>query len=265
MATARASERRNCPCRVQPPLSSKETDDGKGQGGGERDEQRRGPSPEAASTQYFALDDDGDVLAARPLALDEQRPQVRVLRRTMEQIGDVVPQVPALADSVPQMVDQLVAVLARYDMPIADQLIEVPKVSCPHPLRCAVLRTPQTAEQQVKVPTILYFSSRPLTLVVDLEVSKVLSQDRVLPLLPSRSWTFQLQVVVFIEVFKVFPKDGVQVISLFLALQAHPQYRVMSVGKGFFAFSSDSNKCDTTSALWVGTASALEPMDAGSS
>ena len=54
------------------------------------------------------MDDDGDVLAARPLALDEQRPQVRVLRRTVEQIGDVVPLVPALADSVPQVVDQLV-------------------------------------------------------------------------------------------------------------------------------------------------------------
>ena len=77
------------------------------------------------------MDDDGDVLAARPLALDGQRPQVRVLRRTVEQIGDVVPLVPALADSVAQMVDQLVAVLARYDMPLADQVIEAPKVSCP--------------------------------------------------------------------------------------------------------------------------------------
>ena len=55
------TERRNGPCRVQPPLSSKETDDGK-------DQERHGPDdsslPTAASTQYFALDDDGDVLAA---------------------------------------------------------------------------------------------------------------------------------------------------------------------------------------------------------
>ena len=80
---------------------------------------------------YFSLDDDGDVLAAWPPALDEQRPQVRVLRRTVEQIGDVVSLVLALADSAPQMVDQLVAVLARCDTPIADQVIEVPKVSCP--------------------------------------------------------------------------------------------------------------------------------------
>ena len=88
------------------------------------------PLPRAASTQYFSLDDDEDVLAAWPLALDEQRPRVRVLRRTVEQVGDVVPLVPALADSAPQKVDQLVAVVARYDTPIADQVIEAPKVSC---------------------------------------------------------------------------------------------------------------------------------------
>ena len=160
-------------------------------------------------------------LGVRVETHEEERPQVRVLRRTVEQVRDVVPLVPALADSVPQMVDQLVAVLARCDMPIADQVIEVPKVSCLS--RCArtVLRALQTAEQLVKVPTILYLLK-------------------------------QLQVVVFREVFKVFPKDGLQqrvpwsrtltfqfpevacLISLFLALKAHPQYRVMSVGKGFF-------------------------------
>ena len=117
------------------------------------------PLSRAASTQYFSLGDDEDVLAARPLALDEQRPRVRVLRRTVEQIGDVVPLVPALADSVPQVVDQLVAVLARFDTPIADLVIEVPKVSCPP--RCAriVQCTPQTVEQLVEVPTILSFIS----------------------------------------------------------------------------------------------------------
>ena len=84
-------------------------------------------------------------------------------------------------------------------------------------------------------------------------VLKVFSQNSVLPLLWSRSLTFQLQVVVFREVFKVFPKNGVQqrvlwsrtltfqfqevacTVSLFLALQAHPQCRVVCVEKGFFA------------------------------
>ena len=44
-------------------------EDGQGQVGGERDEQRHGPadsSPMAASMVYFRMDDDGDVIAARP-------------------------------------------------------------------------------------------------------------------------------------------------------------------------------------------------------
>ena len=63
----------------------------------------------------------------------------------------MVPLVPALADSVPQMVDQLCSL--RY----AD--CRPGYRSAQGPLRCArtVLRTPQTAEQLVKVPTILYF------------------------------------------------------------------------------------------------------------
>ena len=82
--------------------------------------------------------------------------------------------------------------------PIADQVIEGPKVSCP--LRCGrtVLCTPQTAEQLVTVPTILYF----LKQTVDTR-----GQNRVLPLLWSRSLTFQLQLMVFREVFKVFSQE----------------------------------------------------------
>ena len=73
---------------------------------------------------------------------------------------------PLLDSLVPQMVDQLVAVLARFDMPLADQVIEVPKVSClPLPTSRfgrTVLYTPQTAEQLVTVPTILYFLKQTL-------------------------------------------------------------------------------------------------------
>ena len=94
--------------------------------------------------------------------------------------------------------------------------------------------------------------------MVDLEVPRVFSQNRVLPPLWSRSLTFQLQVVVFREVFKVFAQErsstafgGAEhrfpaatrratltfqfpevacTVSLFMALLAHPQYRVMCVG-----------------------------------
>ena len=113
------------------------------------------PPPQAAGAGHFAMDVGEAPPAGRPAPLLEVLPKVRVLRRTVEQNGAVVPLVLALADSMPQMVDQLVAVLARYDMPLADQVIEVPKVSCPARCGRTVLCTPQTAEQLVEVPTIL--------------------------------------------------------------------------------------------------------------
>ena len=59
-------------------------------------------------------------------------------QRTMEQIADDVPMLTLLDSPVPQMVDQLVAVLARYEMPLADQVVEVPKV-CPPLCSCCSL------------------------------------------------------------------------------------------------------------------------------
>ena len=53
---------------------------------------------------------------------------------------------------VPQMVDQPVAVLARFDLPIPEQVIEVPKISCPPRFSRTALRSPQMAEQLVEVP-----------------------------------------------------------------------------------------------------------------
>ena len=71
------------------------------------------PPTAAASTMCFRMDDDGSVFAARvrPPTLAEP------LRYTVEQIGDVAPLVPALAVPVPQMVDQLVAVLTHVPIP----------------------------------------------------------------------------------------------------------------------------------------------------
>ena len=57
-----------------------------------------------------------------------------------------------LDSPVPQKVEQLVAVLARFDAPIPEQVIEVPKISCPPRFSRIVLRTPQMAEQLVEVP-----------------------------------------------------------------------------------------------------------------
>ena len=125
-----------------------------------------------------------------PLALDEQWPQERDLRRTVEQFGDVVPLVPALADSAPQMVDQLVAVLARYDAPIADQVIDVPKVSCLPPLwsYCSLYAADGgTAGDSADDP----LHSRPVALLVDLEVLKVFSQTGVQQCLMEQNIVFQ--------------------------------------------------------------------------
>ena len=131
-----------------------------------------------------------------------------VLQRTLEPIIECFVPVPMIDVPALQIVDQLVATLSHLDMAIADQVIEVPNVSCHS--RCArtLLRTPQTAEQLVKVPRSFAFSSRPLTLVVDLEVPNVFFEDRVLPLLPIRSWTFQLQVVVlWVDTEAIEPED----------------------------------------------------------
>ena len=49
------------------------------------------PPPRAASTVYFNLFDDGDVLAAQPTPLVEVRPQPGVLRHAAAHIEDIVP------------------------------------------------------------------------------------------------------------------------------------------------------------------------------
>ena len=112
------------------------------------------------------------------------------------------------------------------------------------------------------VPTILYFIKQTVGTRGRFGGPQGYLPEQSSPLLWSRSLTFQLQVVVFREFFKVFPKNGVQqrlveqnivfqqrlpsrtltfqfpevarTVSLFLTLQAHPQYCVMCVGTFFF-------------------------------
>ena len=68
-------------------------EDGQGQVGGERDEQRHGPadsSPRAASMVYFRMDDDGGCDWRPADTLAEVRPQPGVQRHTVERIVDFV-------------------------------------------------------------------------------------------------------------------------------------------------------------------------------
>ena len=112
--------------------------------------------PRVAST----VDDDGDVLAARPTPLAEVRPQERVQRHTAVRIVDILPYVQILDVPVPQMGNQVVEVLRKIDTPLlVEQVIEVPKILLDElPARTSV-RVTQLAEQVVEVPTTVSNSS----------------------------------------------------------------------------------------------------------
>ena len=64
-----------------------------------------------------------------PTPLVQVRPQGRVLRHAVEGLGEFAPMVQILDAPVPQM-DYVAEALRLLDRPIAEQLIEVPPVSC---------------------------------------------------------------------------------------------------------------------------------------
>ena len=75
------------------------------------------PSPQEPVTQFFDLFD-GSVLelgGTRPDRLVDVRPQELVQRRTVEQLVDAAPCLPALDAPVPLVVEQLVTVLAEME------------------------------------------------------------------------------------------------------------------------------------------------------
>ena len=132
-----------------------------------RDQHNAPRGQKNAGTEYCELSDEDEVPArgSWPPCLGEPRgAQDKVQQRTMEQIADDVPMLTLL--------DSPMAVLARHDMPLADQVIEVPKISCLP--RCArtVLYTPQTTEQLVEVPTIGSFSL--LQLIMEQTVEQII-------------------------------------------------------------------------------------------
>ena len=101
--------------------------------------------------QYFTFDDEG-----KPVAGERFRPLVKDLRRIPVHVEEPSLDVPAL-----QMVEQPVEVdtFFRLSVPaVAEQVIEVPKISCPSHAGRAALREPQMVEQLVEVPTVLTYS-----------------------------------------------------------------------------------------------------------
>ena len=92
----------------------------------------------------------------RPAPLSEVAGwQVKVARHTGQLIDDL-PYVQILDTPVPQMVDSAMEFFRRLDLPVAEQVIDVPfsssSSSCP---TRATLPEPQLVEQLVEVPTVL--------------------------------------------------------------------------------------------------------------
>ena len=110
----------------------------------------------------------------------------------MLQIVDAVPLVPLLNDPVPQTVDHVADALRILDRPIAEQVIEVPRISCsPCPSR-SPFPEPQSAEQLVEVPTVLSPTRIALQIaeqIVDTPVPRGRGEGRVQGFLPRQSST----------------------------------------------------------------------------
>ena len=91
----------------------------------------------------------------RPAPLSEVAGwQVKVARHT-EQLIDDLPYVQILDAPVPQMVDSAMDFFRRLDLPVPEQVIDVPMISSSSCPSRAVLNEPQVVEQLVEVPTLL--------------------------------------------------------------------------------------------------------------
>ena len=112
---------------------------------------RKPPTPQP---ELFSLEEEPGGGLPAPLSEVAGR-QGKVVRHVMEDLGSVCPFVQILDLPVPQMVRDVTDTLLILDFPIAEQVIEVPKISCsPCPSR-SLVPEPLSAEQLVEVPTVL--------------------------------------------------------------------------------------------------------------
>ena len=222
--------------------------------------------------------------AVRPnLLLEPQGPQDRDQLRTVEHTVGFVPLVQILDAPVPQTGEQLVSFFKFLDTqkPVV-QVIAVPKITKdliqPRLVDCDQ-RYPQMAEQLVEVPTIVSYSSlqRIMAQTVDIPVPGGGGRNAGLQgFPPEQSSTAALSSAERIseriveQCFDIPVGGGLQ--------DFRPGQSSSSVARSpaewlntedeanqgvFRTFPQIKKKCDTTSALGFGTASALEPMDAG--
>ena len=129
-------------------------------------------------------------LRRREGARGRRKRRLRAEARIRLQLCRDAVRVPTLDGPVPLMVEQLVDVLQLLDalIPVAEQVIDVPKIFVERiPSRTSV-REPQLAEQLVEVPTLISYSSfrEIVEQNVDIQflmvvmVFSVYTQDRVL-------------------------------------------------------------------------------------
>ena len=222
------------------------------------------PGPPTPQPELFSLYDEepGGTRPDRIATLSG--PQERDLRRTLQQIVDAVPLVPFL--DVPQTVEQLVDVLQFLDalIPVAEQVIEVPKIFVERiPPRTSV-RQPQLAEQLVEVPTIVSFSSlqRIMEQTVDIPVPQGGGRHADLQgFLRGQSSTGIEQIVDGLQGFRPGQSSS--------ASSSSPAGVHGSAGGprgGFFShFSPKLKKCEVGFALQSESARQCQPIHAGSS
>ena len=213
------------------------------------------PPPQAAGTVYFARNVE-DVLAAgsRPDRLAGGRSQERIQRRTQEQTADA-PLLLTLDSPAPLM---------------AGPLVEGPTILTPFIPMLQNVDTPVPCGGRGASGGLQGFlpgpsSSFTVEQIVDNQVPRG-GGRRLQGFLPEQSAT-ALTVEPNVDI--PVPHEGLQD---FRARQSSASSSHSPAGVAddafevFFShFSPGFKKCDTTSALWVGSASELDPMDAGSS
>ena len=242
--------------------------------------QKTGTSTRVGPAEYYELSsDDGRPTArTRPASMLEPWPQGKMERHAS--IGYEIVQ--SLDVPVPQMGEQLPSIVqffATHLPVVVEPVIEVPKILLHDVPPRRLCRDTQLAEQLVEVPTIVSYSLLQLTMEQNVDIPVPGGGGRIAGLQgspPQQSSTAALSSAEriserIVEKIVDIPVAGgglqdfaqVRVHPQLHALQLHGSTLRMRRFKGFSHFSPKQKKCDSTSELGVGTASALEPMDAG--
>ena len=228
MVSSRTADRPHGPCRVLAPLSSTETDEGKGWGGGARGALRVSTTeaPSSPAGAFFSLEEEPSGGLPAPLSEVAGR-QVKVVRHVLEDLDSVCPVVQILDLPVPHRMDHLAELLNLEEdvldagrlvdrfFQVPELVIEVPKISLDViPLRTLVLsRSWRNSWWKYRRSSHFPRLQRIMEQTVDIPVPQgggrhadlqgFFSEDRVQQV-PSRSLTFP------VEVFKVLELDSVR-------------------------------------------------------